>query len=243
MIEDEMINYEQEGEGLFVRDEANLPPPVRALLAEVKDEKITSVQGWRYPLMKDVQNFVKKFIKLPYDSVYHLGLNLNGKYNLEKDVVIKFTRGGHRGDTNENKTSVYPVTKDITFGELFDQLRIKMGNRLNFYDAETENCQDFSLAILSVLGINDPALKNFIKQDAKAIFKSAGWLEGLFKVGASLSTLKDQIVDRFKYGEGVGDQSPTTPKGREVVGTVGSYGRGSSMYEYNFGMPKCNIAI
>lgn len=234
MIEDEMINYEQQGEGLFVRDEANLPPPVRALLAEVKDEKVTSVQAWRYPLMKDVQNFVKKFIKLPYDSVYHLGLNLNGKYNLEKDVVIKFTRGAHRGDTNENKTSVYPVTKDITFGELFDQLRIKMGNRLNFYDAETENCQDFSLAILSVLGINDPALKNFIKQDAKAIFKSAGWLEGLFKVGASLSTLKDQIVDRFKYGEGADKED-----GDEMYGK----GRGSSMYEYNFGMPKCNIAI
>jgi hypothetical protein len=234
MIEDEMMNYEQEGEGLFVRDEANLPPPVRALLEQVKDEKITSVQAWRYPLMKDVQNFVKKFIKLPYDSVYHLGLNLNGKYNLEKDVVIKFTRGGHRGDTNENKTSVYPVTKDITFGELFEQLRIKMGNRLNFYDAETENCQDFSLAILSVLGINDQALKNFIKQDAKAIFKSAGWLEGLFKIGASLSTLKDQIVDRFKYGEGA-DKEDEDDK---------MYGEGrGSMYEYNFGMPKCNIAI
>ena len=183
--------------------------------------------------MKDVQNFVKKFIKLPYDSVYHLGLNLNGKYNLEKDVVIKFTRGGHRGDTNENKTSVYPVTKDITFGELFDQLRIKMGNRLNFYDAETENCQDFSLAILSVLGINDQALKNFIKQDAKAIFKSAGWLEGLFKIGASLSTLKDQIVDRFKYGEGADKEDEDEMSGK---------GRGS-MYEYNFGMPKCNILI
>ena len=193
MIEDEMMNYKQEGEGLFTRDEGTLPPSVRALLAEVKDEKVTSVQAWRYALMKDVQNFVKKFVKLPYDSVYHLGLNLNGKYNLEKDVLIKFSRGKERGDPSDNKTSVYPVTKDITFGELFDQLRARMGSKFTSYDARTNNCQDFSLEILNVLGISDKELRFWIKQDANAIFKAAGFFEGLAELGGKLNTLKDQI--------------------------------------------------
>lgn len=210
----------QEGSGLLTRDEGRLPPSVRTLLEKgVKDEKITSVTAWRYPLMKNLQNIIKKFITLPYDSVYHLGLNLSG-YNLEKDVVIKFTKGSSRNDTPENKSDVYPVTKDITFGQLFDQLASKMGKNFTSYDAFENNCQDFSLAILSVLGVGDDKLKTFIKQDAQKILKSAGVLSGALEVGAKLSALKDQVVDRLTQGEG--HQPPQL---------------------YNFQLPYCKIQV
>lgn len=202
LLQMRQMNASIKGEGLLVRDEGTLPPNVRKMLESVKDEKITSVQAWRYPLMKSLQNIIKKIVTLPYDSIFHLGLNLSGKYNLEKDVLVKFTKGGHRGDSDENKSEIYDVKKDITYGQLFDELRKKMGKNFTTYNARTNNCQDFSLAILSVLGVNDEALKKFIKQDADKIFKSAGLLEPLVEAASSISTLKDQIVDRQQQGEG-----------------------------------------
>jgi hypothetical protein len=190
------------GEGFFTRDEGRLPPPVRTLLEKVKDEKITSVQAWRYPLMKPLQDVLKKFIKLPYDDVFHLGINLSRKYNLEKDVVIKFTEAKERSDKPENKSKIIPVVKNITYGQLFDELRKRMGSNFTSYNARENNCQDFSLAILSVLGIYDNSIKTFIKQDAEKIYKSFGVFEKLAEAGANLNTLKDQVIDRLKYGEG-----------------------------------------
>jgi hypothetical protein len=197
-IEDENLY----GEGLFKRDVGTLPPPVRSLLEQIKDEKITSVQAWRYPLMKSLQDIVKKVVKLPYDNLYHLGLNLNGKYNLEKDLILKFTKAGQKSDRPENKSKVIKVNKDITFGQLFDGLRKKMGDKLTEYDARTNNCQDFSLAILSVLGIDDAELKKFIKQDVEQVLKSFGIWGKLVEGLSSLNTLKGQVFDRLKYGEG-----------------------------------------
>jgi len=206
------INDDEEpylnGGGLFKRDIGTLPPPVRTLLEQIKDEKITSVQAWRYPLMKGLQDIVKKVIKLPYDSIFHLGLNLNGKYNLEKDIILKFTKAGQKSDKPENKSKVVNVTKDITFGQLFDGLQKKMGDKLTEYDARTNNCQDFSLAILSVLGIDDAELKKFIKQDAEQIYKSFGIWGKLVEGLSSLNTLKGQVVDRLKYGEGSDEIQP-----------------------------------
>lgn len=190
------------GEGIFTRDEGRLGPAVRTLLEKVKDEKITSIQAWRYPLMKPLQDVLKKFIKLPYDDVFHLGVNLSGKYNLEKDVVIKFTQAKERSDKPENKSKIIPVVKNITYGQLFDELRKRMGSNFTSYNARTNNCQDFSLAILSVLGIYDNSIKTFIKQDAEKIYKSFGVFEKIAEAGVKLNTLKDQVIDRLKYGEG-----------------------------------------
>jgi hypothetical protein len=220
----EVERDEIEGFGLLTRDVGRLPPNVRKLLEQVKDEKITSVQAWRYPLLKGVQNIIKKVVKLPYDSIFHLGLNLNGKYNLEKDVLIKFTKGKQRGDKPENKSDVYKVDKDITFGELFEKLSAKMGDKFTTYNARTNNCQDFSLAIISVLGVNDAKLKKFIKQNAEAIYKSFGIFEKLVEAGSSLNTLKEQVVDRLTQGEGCSCQE----------------GMGSE-YVYNYGLPRCKI--
>ena len=221
------------GEGLLTRDPGRLPPAVRNLLEKVKDEKITSVQAWRYPLMKNAQDILKKIVKLPYDDIFHLGVNLNGKYNLEKDILLKFTKGKERSNDVKNKSQVIPVKKDITFGQLFDGLRSKMGaEKLTSYNARSNNCQDFSLAILSVLGVNDSDLKKFIKQDAEKIYKSFGFFEKIVEAGANLKTLASQVIDRLTQGEG--GSAPPRLKGGQG---------GSAPYVYNYNLPRCKILV
>jgi hypothetical protein len=172
------------------------------MLESIGNEKITSVQAWRYPLMKPTQDFVKKIVKLPYDDIFHSGLNLNGKYNLEKDVLLKLTRGREQSDIKQNKSDVYKVSKDITFNQLFDGLRRKMGDKLTEYNARSNNCQDFSMAILSVLGIDNSELKRFIKQDADKVYKSFGVFEKVIETGANVKTYIEQVYDRLTKGEG-----------------------------------------
>lgn len=186
-------NKEMKGTGFFTRDVGRLPPSVRKLLEEVKDEKITSITVWREPL--SYSKLAKIFnIKMAYDDIFHLALNINNRYNLEKDGVIIFQRGTPKGEQKEAS-----ITKEITIGELFEKTRKKMGDSsFTSYDARKNNCQDFVLVLLSVLETGSE-LKDFVKQDTKKIFTALpNYVELL---GKAVNTVK-QVVDRQFQGEG-----------------------------------------
>ncbi len=181
------------GTGLFTRDVGRLPPAVRNLLEKVKDEKITNVTVWREPLSySKLAKFFK--INMAYDEIFHLAININGKYNLEKDSVIIFESGSPKGEQKQTT-----ITQDITIGELFEKTRKKMGDSaFTEYSAAKNNCQDFVLNLLSVLNTGSE-LKDFVKQDTQKIF--AGLPKYSELLGQAVNTVK-QVVDRQFQGEG-----------------------------------------
>ncbi len=194
----------QTGDGFFTRDVGRLPPSIRNILKTNGNDKIKTVQVWRYPLFnKLTQNLINSLFKQPYDTFWHLGINLNGSYNLDKNAVLKMSKGKEKSNTNENKTAVINVSKDITLNELFDKLRKKMGDAgLTQYSARSNNCQDLVLNVLSVLGITDPSLKTFVKQDTEKVFKKLGLFEKIVETGADVLTKAKQVIDRQQQGEG-----------------------------------------
>ncbi len=119
-----------------VRAEGKLRPSVQSLLNAVGDEKITSLTIWRKVLP---YSKVVKFLmpNVAPDKLYHTSININGKYNLEKDgVTIAFARGGTKGETLSVK-----APESMTIKELFDKTRKRMGDKaFTDYNVEKLNC-------------------------------------------------------------------------------------------------------
>lgn len=188
------------------REAGKLPPAVREFLQKNGNEKITSIEIIRTP----VENFLKNILSLVsfgtwkdavrkagYDDVFHLALILNGKYMLDKQEVIKI---GQPKRTEKTQSLSVPVSKDITFNELLDKTRQKMGDS-NFtnYNAKTNNCQDFVLAMLEANGLMTEPAKEFIKQDAVKIFeRTPSFTEKIAKVATDVGAIADKITE----GEG-----------------------------------------
>lgn len=160
------MNTQIQGDGI----RAGLRPSVKKLLAEVGQEKINSLTVWREVL--PYSKFVKTIRPdIPYDEIFHLSLNINGKYNLDKDgVAISFKRGAKRGDSIN-----VSVPSNLTIQQLFDKTRSRMGeNAFLDYTASELNCQHFIDNILSAIGANTPELKKFILQDTNQIIGKLG---------------------------------------------------------------------
>jgi hypothetical protein len=183
-----------EGNGI----RSGLRPSVKKLLEQVGDEKITSLTVWREVL--PYSRFVKTIRPdIPYDKLFHLSLNINGKYNLDKDgVAISFKRGSPKGE----KMTVSPPS-DMTIKDLFDKTRKRMGesNFLN-YEVDTLNCQHFIDNILSAIGSNTNELKKFVNQDVKKVIDKLGGKWATAFVNALKSV--QEVVDIVQEGGSCG---------------------------------------
>jgi len=181
------------GEGIFTRDPGLLPPSVQKLLNKIGNETINKIVVWRQPI--SVNQALKNMgLKLPYDKIFHLAVNLNGKYNLQKNEYIKFTEGKPEGEKLE-----IPVGNPMTFDELFLKTKNRVGAE-NFteYDAETNSCQTFVSNILKTLRSFTPETDKFVNQDAEKIFKSLG---GPFaKFITKLAVKGSQIINKIQEG-------------------------------------------
>lgn len=180
--------------GIFKRDVGTLPPSVRKTLERIKDEPLTSVELFRYPL--EINKLIKFFnLKTPYDEIFHLGILLNGKYVFDKDEVL------HLGAKKLPKSAeLKPVSKGSskTIGEFFNNTQKKQGAKFTEYDAKTNNCQNMVIDALSSNGISPP--RDWILQDPEKIFTSLGgkWAELVAKVSVGVN----QVVNRLQEGEG-----------------------------------------
>lgn len=198
----------KQGDGLLMREEGVLPPSARALLEKIGDEKITKVVAVRTPLTSFTKSFLNvisfgqfdKIAKKYYDELFHLSLWINDKYNLEKNEVIAFNT--KNPISTNSQTRNIAVNKDITFNELIDKTKSSMG-KANFsnYDAQSNNCQDFLLAILNSNGFGTAEDKAWIKQDTKQLFKE---VPALSKILGKVATTIGASVDRLLQGEGGG---------------------------------------
>jgi len=65
-----------------------------------------------------------------------------------------------------------PLNKSITIGELVENTRAYMGDKLfSSYSGFHNNCQDFVIAILTSNKLINPQLKQFVKQPIDELVK------------------------------------------------------------------------
>lgn len=166
------------------REAGALPKAVTDLIGKIDgiDEKIERMLVVRTP----VSEFVGKLLQVasmgkyrdavansPYDEMFHLSLLINGRYNLEKNEVISLTDTGPSVVTKRSDFMAVKIPEGarLSFAALLDGARDKMGpGAFSDYDAVSNNCQDFILAVLEGNGLAYPHLVSFLKQDSGKIF-------------------------------------------------------------------------
>jgi len=182
---------EQQAEGIRTK----MRPSVQKLLNEVGNEKITKLIVYREPL--PYSKFVKQIRPdIPYDDLFHLALNINGKYDLYKDgITVSFERASPKGEQREVK-----VPDNMTIQELFNKTEQRMGKSFLEYDVENYNCQHFVDQILSANNLNTAELKKFINQDVKQVVNKLGGR--YLKVFLNIFKGAQELVDIAKQGGG-----------------------------------------
>lgn len=199
---------------LSKREAGTLPPAVRNILEKQGDTVIVSLRAVRTPLDM-VTNAALNFVTLGafnnavkksgYDSAFHLALVINDKFVLDKQEVIKLTTSIPKGKDTQSKT--IPLAKQgLTIGQLLEGARKHMGdNKFTNYNAKTNNCQDFVIALLEGNGLmpEDSSVREFIKQDAEAIFKKLP--KGTAKIAKGVTDFAAK-ANRFVFGKGEGDE-------------------------------------
>lgn len=201
------INREQQiGNGLLVREAGQLEPSGRQLLSDIGGEEIKTIDIVRTPLSSFTKTFLniislgqfEKISKKYYDEMFHLSLWINGKYNFEKNEVVKFNRENPKKSNSQVKSvSEIPV---VTIQELIDNSIKRMGKEnWSNYDGERLNCQNFVLNVLDGSNIGDKSDGEFIFQDASKIFQE---LPEYSKVLGKVSVKLGAIFNRLIYGEG-----------------------------------------
>lgn len=209
---------------LSKREAGTLPPAVRNILEKQGDTVITSLRAIRTPLdmvtnaalnLVTLGAFNKAVKKSGYDSAFHLALVINDKFVLDKQEVIKLTTSIPKGKDTQSKT--IPLTKQgVTIGQLLEGARKHMGdNKFTNYNAKTNNCQDFIIALLEGNGLmpKDPSIREFIKQDAEAIFKKLP--KGTAKIAKGVTDFAAK-ANRFVFGKGVGGDGGGESKKRRI---------------------------
>ena len=121
------------------------------------------------------------------------------------DEMIKTTRDKPTSNVrpNEEVKKVLNVPNDLTIRDILENTRDLMGDDKFFiYDAVSNNCQDFIIALLNANNIGDEQDRLFVKQDTEHLFKKLGITKSVAKtttdLGATIMDAKDDVEDMFK---------------------------------------------
>jgi hypothetical protein len=121
--------------------------------------------------------FNKLVERSPYDDLFHLFCILtldNGsvvKILLEKNEAINMKVVSNYNPKNAEYVEVSRVPSNLTFNDLLNNARKLQGSKFFKYQSDTNNCQDFLIAVLKGSSMLNDSLSKFIKQDVKSIFK------------------------------------------------------------------------
>jgi hypothetical protein len=164
-----------------------IPPNVKKALDEIGDKSIISARIGRTPVQALVQGTLRTIANVPYDNLFHLFIELNidgRKWVLEKIERITLVAEDRSEKLGAEFTHSFPVRfskseqkggvepSGSTMNELFVNTQQFMGKRFLPYQSNSNNCQVFIDSVLSANGLNTPALKEFVKQDTRSIFKN-----------------------------------------------------------------------
>jgi len=201
---------ERYGDAVLFLSKLPLSPAVKETLRKHGDEPILKMVASRKPVQKvlnslmnavSLGSFNKKFARQPYDDLFHLKLlvtTASGTYAIEKEEVIKITPSP-KAEEHTEFNEIAPVPSALTMNKLMMGGEKVLGDKFTRYDASSNNCQDFIIALLEGSNAGSAADKAFIKQDVDALFKDDTFLRRvarkLTNVGASVSTAITGVDD------------------------------------------------
>lgn len=218
IVEDDMMEgdmMEGEGEAFPKRKPGVFPPKSRKLLAQVGNEKITSIAIERSPIsVGRIVNWMTwgyydkavQKTQFPHDKLFHLRLILNGKYILEKNQVLNF-QPLEKVMLHETLSLKLPKGFDRTINEAIDLTRKKMGpKQFSDYHPLHQNCQLFVKDFLKANGLLTPERNKFIVQNVKAFFeKFPRFMKKLVRKITNAAARYDRLVE----GEGKKKSQPS----------------------------------
>lgn len=197
---------------LPMRQAGVLPPDIRKWLEQNGNKLVKSMTIIRVPVASYVNimlqaltlgKFKQALNKLGYDKALHLRLQFtlddNSQWYIEKNEVISLSKyTGKAKEQEDMPVSVYGG--NLTMNEILNNTREFMGNE-NFsrYSSYKLNCQNFILSILQANKLLTQEYKDFILQDAEAIFQN---LPSYARVASQKITDFAARVNRFIKGEG-----------------------------------------
>jgi len=182
----------------------NIPPNVKSLLDKYGDAKIKYIKINRQPVQsslmkmlnlfsKDRSRFETELKKLPYDSLYHLQLQFStsaGRVVLEKNERVNMAERPKEVQTLEIQ---YPST--LTIRQIYDNALKGMGaDKFYKYNASSNNCQDFVMALLEYSKLQTQSTKEFVKQDTKTLFEGDNNLRKIANSTTSLGAYANMLM-------------------------------------------------
>jgi ElaB/YqjD/DUF883 family membrane-anchored ribosome-binding protein len=192
------------------------------------NETITKLIVSRRPLDKmsstlmniiSLGQFKKAMKNTGYDSMFHLALIINDKYNLEKSQNVIFdTKGRNILKPNSETMDVPLNNKTFTIQEAINNTIKLMGEDKYYnYDGFYNNCQDYLLNFLKGNGYGNKDVFEFVKQDMTEIIKetpslSKKLLDIITKVGGEVGKLFPDLL-----GEGKKKQTKKQEKIKKVM--------------------------
>lgn len=196
------------GKGWWKQRQAGvLPPKIRKFLSVNGNKAVTGftvvrvpIEGFTSQLLEylSIGTYVDAIKSANYDQMFHLAVEFEsqiGTFTLEKNAVITLTKNKpylNRPTAEREKGALTPVT----WSELFENTRNLLGDEAyTGYDARTNNCQDFVLALLKGNHALTPRLNSFIKQDAEEVFRRMpAFSEKLVKKVTDLGAVADVLI-------------------------------------------------
>jgi uncharacterized membrane-anchored protein YhcB (DUF1043 family) len=174
----------------------------------------TPVQSFISPLLNVLTfgDFKKKIDETPYDKLYHLRLELNQRFTIEKNEVINMDSPVPKAQPDtEKRTITSGLTNGMTLNTMIDKAIKGMG-QFNFfnYSATKNNCQDFCIGLLKNSGVGDKEDYEFIKQDIESVFRGkpilAKFMDGLTGFAGETRTLMGGMITSEHEQPGIGSK-------------------------------------
>ena len=193
----------------FIRK--NYPPVIRKFLEQRGGEIIESLTIARTPLETATNlllqtvtaitmrgDFAKRQKEKQYDKLYHLELMITTTagthFSIEKNEVINI-KLDPQTKPNTETMPVSNIPPDLTIMQMLNNAEKRMGKKFFVYNAVTNNCQDFIMALLEGSGIGTPEEKAFIKQDIPYLFKGAKKTIGFASLLTSIAAMRNRLIE------------------------------------------------
>lgn len=168
--------------------------PIQSVLHKVLDA--VTLGKWSEGRKKDIT----------FDKVYHLGIEVEVSHGgstkrlvIEKNAVINISPANAWTHDTEVLEVPLPAGEQITLNVLLENAKKHMGGKYFMYDAFTNNCQDYIMAILDANHLTTPELRKFVKQDLDNLVKE---LPGYTGAVAKAVTDVGAIADVAMQGRG-----------------------------------------
>ena len=138
--------------------------------------------------------------KNDYRTFFHLTLYVTtsaGRVTIEKNAVVTIEPAGDR--STESDIMEVGGGRFTTLNQMVARTQQAMGTRKFFtYSSSHNNCQDFVWGLLDANGLGTPALREFIKQDTRSIFKNSPYFRRLANSVTDLGAALDPVTERAK---------------------------------------------